>query len=438
MPDKPADDAKSEDLKKAEEAAAIAKALKEKAEYDKQAAEAQKAVLLAEHEREKLQATREMGLAQAQADIMAKLLPKGEAKPLEGKVDIKDVGPAARLVAYHAVKVMASEIAEVLGNELTEQDKVMIVPQLDFATGDLPLVELMEQFNLFERLLAARLKENKEILQEPPPPVKAAAVASVAAMSAGPALLAMAGTIIPGLANLVGYFKTDHTITGYEFDLDKEGLFIRVAGAVSQKGKKIYLYNFYTLGDLEALPIVQKFAELSNLSQDLESSKVRLAAKKAGTQPGGDTTKIDGALKDTQTLLDTVKTYAQAITSKAAGEDYPRLVRASLRDRVRQMGITHLLYLNVLPKSAGETITKKNIWRTTKTVGYLGGAAVSYVLAKTDGRVVLGDTLIRLSVFNYRLEEPVVSDLKSIPFDEGLKRSVPPSSHHKKASTRST
>ena len=415
MPDTPPTEVKSEELKKAEEAAAIAKALKEKAEYDKLAAEAQKAALQTEQEREKLQATREMGLGQAQADIIAKLLPKGEAKPLEGKVDVKDVGAMARLVAYHAMKVMASEIAEVLGKVLHAEDKVMIVPQLDFASGDLPLVEIMAQFNLFQQLLSARLQENRGILQAPPPPKAAAAMPFAAAGSPVTALLAMAGTVIPGLANLAGYFKTDYTITGYEFDLDKESLVARVAGKLGKKGQEIYLDNFSTLWDLAELPIIQTFAHLSQLSLDLESSKASLADEKAGVPAGGDTTKIDGAIKDSQALLDAVKSYVQAITTKAAGEDYPRLVRAALRDRVRQMGITHLLYLNVMPKSGGEVITKKNFWRTTKAVGYLGGAAVSYVLAEKGGRIISGDTLIRLSVFNYRLAAPEVSDLKSIP-----------------------
>ncbi len=156
---------------------------------------------------------------------------------------------------------------------------------------------------------------------------------------------------------------------------------------------------------------------MSHLSQDLESSKLRLSAKKAGVPTGGDTTAIDLALKDSQALLDGLKSYVQTITTKAAGEDYPRLVRAAWRDWVRKKGITHLLYLNVLPKSGGEVITKKNLWRTTKNVGYLGGTAVTYILAEMDGKIILGDTLIRLSVFNYRLADPQVSDLKSVPFD---------------------
>lgn len=404
MPDNPTAGEISKELKKAKEDADIAAELKK-------AAEAKKDAVKADLERQNVAATREIGLAQAQADIIAKLLPKGEAKPLEGKVDVKDVQAMARLVAYHAVKKIASEIAEVLGKALQGKDKVMIVPQLDFASGDLPWLEIMEQFALFRSSLTAQLKKNTQILKEERATTRMAPALLAAPLATS--ILTMAGTVIPGLANLAGYFKTDYQITGYEFDLDKEGLAAMVAGAVSQQGK-IYLYNFYTLGNLAALPIIKKFAQLNKLSQDLESSKAGLAAKKA-TVAGWDTTKIYGALKDSQALLDAVRSYIQAITTKAAGEDYPMLVRGALRDRVRQMGITHLLYLNVLPKSGGEVITKKSFWRTTQAVGYLGGAAVSYVLAEKDGRIISGDTLVRLSVFNYRLATPVMSDLTSIP-----------------------
>jgi hypothetical protein len=198
-----------------------------------------------------------------------------------------------------------------MGKKLNPEDKVMIVPQLNFASGDLPLLEIKEQFDLFGQLLATQLEGIRQILQEPAAP-KAAVAAALAALPLAVSILGMAGAIIPGLANLAGFFKTDYQITGYDFDLDKEGLVAKVAGAVSEKGKEIYLYNFYSLGDLAALPIIKKFAELSHLSQDLESSKHRLSAKKAGVPTGGDTTAIDLALKDSQALLDSVKSYVQA------------------------------------------------------------------------------------------------------------------------------
>lgn len=419
---------KSEDLKKAQEEEAIAEAKKKKAEYDKAAAEAQKATVEKDWEREKLQATRELGLAQAQADILSKLFPKGEAKPLEGKVDIKDVGSVARLVAYHAMGEIASEIAAAIEKVLkeiktaetaetkeTEATKVMIIPLLDFASGDLPLLEIMEQFDLFEKLLSARIEENWKILQEEPAKALYFALPAIAPMAAS--ILAMAGAIIPGMANLAGFFKTDYSITGYEFDLDKEGLIARVAGEMSKTGREVCLYNFYTLWDLAELPIIKKFAQLNSLSLDLQSSKEGLAERiKMDATAGKDTADADKALKASQALLDAVKNYVQAITTKAAGEDYPRLVRAALRDRVRQMKITHLLYLNVLPKGGGEAITKKSVWRNTKFVSYLGGVAVSYVLAKAGGRIISGDTVVRLSVYDYRLAVPDKSILRSIPF----------------------
>jgi hypothetical protein len=410
---------KSDGLKKAEEAAAIAKAQKDKADYDKAAAEARKDKVKAEQDREKLEATGGLGLQQAQADLISKLLPKGDAKPLEGKVEAKEVGAVIRLAAYHAIRKMAGEIAATLQGVLQNNHKVMIVPQLDFVAGDLPLVEIMEQFELFEQALTAQIKENSKILQP------AAAAKGVKALKIGMARLSlvspataimMAGTIIPGLANLAGYFKTDYTITGAEFELDKEGLAAGVAGALAKAGKEIYFYNFYTLWDLPTLPMIVKLTQLSKLSQELESLQGGLPSPKNQAAAGEKTAELDQALKDSQALLDAVKGYIQSITTKAAGEDCCKLVRAALRDRMRQMGITHLLYLNILPKSGGEAITKKNFFWAPEVIGYLGGAAVSYVLAETGGKTVASDLLVRLSYFNYRLAVPEESDITSIPF----------------------
>jgi len=400
---------KSDELKKAEEAAAIARAQKEKADFDKAAAEAMKDKVKADHEREKLETTGGLGLLQDQVDFISKLFPKGEAKPPEGKVEAKDVGGVARLAAYHAIREIAAEIAATLKKTMQDNDKVMIVPQLDFASGDLPLVEIKEQFDLFEKSLAAQIEKNEEILH-PPLAAKVAIGASPAA-----AMIAMAGSVIPGLANLAGYFKTDYAMTGYEFDLDKECLAASVAGALANAGKEICFYNFYTLSDFQTLPIIEQLVNLGKLSQDLESLKDWLTAQKNQPAASEKTTELDRAFKDSQALLDAVKSYMQSITTKAAGEDYSRLVRAALRDRMRQMGITHLLYLNVLPKGGGESITKRNIWRPPEAVGYLGGAAVSYVLAEKGGKTVASDLLVRLSLYNYRLAVPEKSSITSIP-----------------------
>jgi hypothetical protein len=406
---------KPEELKKAEEALAIAKAEKEKAENDKLAAQAITDKVKAELEKEKLEATSGLGLLQAQADFISKLFPKGEAKPLEGKVEAKDVGSIVRLAAFHSIRGIAPEIATKL-KRIPDNIKLMIVPQLDFASGDLPLLEIMEQFQLFRRLLTKQIEVNEAILKTVglPHPSAKAVLPFLAAVAPAAAAIGAAGSIIKGLADLAGYFKTDYAVAGYEFDLDKESLAAAVASTLAEAGKEVYLYNFYTLLDFQNLPIMKTFVELRELSSHTEALKSGLIAKKDQGGPGLNED-VDRAVKDSQMLLDAIKSYIQSITSKAAGEDYPKLVCAALRDRIHQMGITHLLYLNILPKSGGESITKKKTWPGEGKVEYLGGAAVCYVLAEKGGRIVASDLLVRLSVYNHHLADPEKSTLTSIP-----------------------
>jgi hypothetical protein len=420
MPDaNPSVTEKSEELKKAEDAAAIAKVLKGKADDDKAAAVAINEKIKAEKEREKLEATSGLGLLQAQAEAIAKLLPKGEAKPLEGKVETKDVGGVARLVAFHVIRNIAVNIAAELGVKLGNGiKKVMIVPQLDFASGDLPLIEIMSQLDQFERLLTSQIEENKKILKPAPPATGAKkSLAPLPAFSPATEIVAMAGTIIPGLANLIGYFKTDYTVTGYEFELDKEALAAGVAGALAKEQTEVYFYNFYNIENVQTLPVIQKLIQLGNLSLDLEHLKADLISKKNQSDPGAKITELEQALKESQALLDVIKTYIQSINTKATGEDCSKLVRAALRDRMHQLGITHLLYLNILPKSGGESIVKRSIWRSTEAVGYLGGAAASYVLAEKGGKIIASDLRTGLSLYNYLLAVPEKSCMTSIPFD---------------------
>jgi M6 family metalloprotease-like protein len=421
----------TEKLKKLNEEVAIAEAEKKKAEAEKAAALAQKAALETDMERKKLEATGELAIAGAQAEAISKFFPKDLVKPLEGKTEMQDVGSITRLTAYHAMGEIASEIAGVLAKKLkgfkeavssaeptgtidtpeTKNPKVMIVSQLDFAAGDLPAVEIHNQFDQFKKWLKKQIKANGDLLT--PAPV----VFMVPAMGAVAAPLLTMASMIPGLATLAGYFKTDYKIMGYEFDLDKEGLIVAVAGKLAEKGQEVYRDNFYTIWEMTKLPIIQKFNDLNQLSQELQSSKEQLAAeitKKVSANQ--DTKELNFALKASQDLLEAYKSYVQSISTKAAGEDSPKLVRAALRDRMRGIGITHLLYLNVAPKSAGEAITKRSLWRNPKYVTYLGGVAVSYVLAERDGRIISGDMVTRLSIYRYRLAEPQQSDVIPTPF----------------------
>ena len=71
------------------------------------------------------------------------------------------------------------------------------------------------------------------------------------------------------------------------------------------------------------------------------------------------------------------------------------------RERVQDLGITHLLYIGV-SSSGGEVVTKWSML-VFKTISYFGGCVVSWVMAKKDGEILASDTLPILCVIDFRL-----------------------------------
>ena len=76
----------------------------------------------------------------------------------------------------------------------------------------------------------------------------------------------------------------------------------------------------------------------------------------------------------------------QVIFFAKEGQEQPLIISATIRDYIRQTGITHLLYLKI-SSSGGEAITEKRIFSSGHTA-YIGGSTISYILAEKDGKVI--------------------------------------------------
>jgi hypothetical protein len=440
--------------------AAMLQKQKETAELQKASAEAQKAA-----------ADAEKAAIDAQRAALEAAFPKGQAEPVSGEItaDADKFGYAAELVAYMSMK----ESAEAVGKAIDKLSlspapaKILVVGERSFAQGDLPLVQLNQQFELFRRMLEAQIGKNEALLEkvrpmeEPlfpemeglPPEISPEAELEVLPLGAITAGMTVIPAIASSVADIAGYFRANYTISGQEFELGSEALSAMVAGQIEKH--RVHLLNFHLVDDSDLLKrladlvtkkqelenskallesqvvkpitaetdalkasITTQEAELAKLSGDEEAGKIQALKDKIGENKGHLEARqkaLEGANKAVAESGNVGKAFGDFVTSVTSAPDdkaQPLLVQAALRDQIRKQGITHLLHLSVL-SSGGEAITKKRLWGSGQTA-YIGGSAVSYVLATSGGRVVSADTKVALAQLDYNLSAAGAATLKNV------------------------
>jgi hypothetical protein len=206
--------------------------------------------------------------------MLTQLLPKGESKPLEGKIETNDrFGYIAELVAYSAVQDLAAEITAGLTADsvLPSGATVLIVDQLDHATGDLPLATIKAQLDAFKLTLSAQLQQNEALLQR-----KAPESLMLAAPALVTSVLPLAVAALSLTADIAGYFRTDYQIKGQEFEVKKEVLVSAVASQLQTMNRRVYLENFYQLG---RPPLITDFTTTHQDTITLKTLRNRLSTE---------------------------------------------------------------------------------------------------------------------------------------------------------------
>jgi len=112
---------------------------------------------------------------------------------------------------------------------------------------------------------------------------------------------------------------------------------------------------------------------------------------------------MTAAATSAETLLAAFNDFCTAITAAEEGQPASKLGRAVVREKLHALGVTHLLWLDVL-SSGGEAVTKTTRWPwSSGQVSLMGGAAIAFILATKSGKVVAADTLTKIGV----LERPL-------------------------------
>jgi hypothetical protein len=266
-------------------------------------------------------------------------------------------------------------------------------------------------------------------------------------------------TTLPTVAGLVGtatdisgYFRPEYSSGGQKFSLRTDGLIAAVAGSLRSEKRNVFVYNFYSMDTSgPQSKLMNMYSGVLDCSSRLAQSRNRLlyviskknenlAELKRHLKKTGDgvpnpdrepeTVRLRDEITRETTWLDRATmevlasdaihaelgTFIRNITSTGTGKQGSKLAQAVFREKVHELGITHLLFLGVL-SSGGESVTRKWFWGSG-TISYMGGAVVSFVLSRLEGEVLTSDTLPVMYSFEFDPSGQRHSPLKQVRFEK--------------------
>jgi hypothetical protein len=368
--------------------------------------ELQKQIDLTKKQKELLEAQAE--LQKARASLLSAGLPDVEVEAPKGEVEIKDeklFGYLAELAAYKSVQRIAKTIAEKIDGcqEITGKAKIIIVDSLEIAQAELPLQQIKSSLQFYENVISERIALNKNILAPKKPDEKevlpsepvaedipkmamtlsspAIAGAIGAGLQALPAIAAVVPPVLSGAAQAFSYFKRDQTVYSREVTVPDEVLQSAVAGEIHEHA--VLISNFYPV---QRSALLDQYYFVAELRLRLGAQIGQLEAVKEEKSMAA------GALNASQELSRAYDTYSQSVNQPQEGGLSSPLASAIFRDRIKDLGITHFLYLKI-HSASGEARTKKGLWTRGGELSYLGGVALNYVLADKDGEIAAADSL---------------------------------------------
>ena len=443
-------------------------------DINKQQAEAERDLLKATLERERVQATTIVEQIKLQGELFAKILSHPATTPKREIESDANAGYVTEIVGYHALKRVSTDITRGisavvgLGNDV----RIMIVDRLDYATGDIPFIEVTSQLSVFDIRCRKQISTNKELADlamqkeeegegEEIPAIKSGAT-RLAPLTASPFVIP-AGTpvftslptvtgVVGATADIAGSIRSDYAFQGRNLSLKTEGLIAAVAGSLRSEKRHIYVYNFYSMDTTGpqsklmnmyagVLDCSSRLAQSQNRLQYFISNKTGLLAELKitlnnlrGRTPAQEGEQEIANLKEAiqreadwlnranmeVVASDAIHTelgiFVKNVTTAERVQPASKLAQAVFREKVHELGITHLLYLGVL-SCGGESVTRKWFFGTG-TISYLGGAVVSYVLSRVEGDVLASEILPVLYSFGIDPANQKQSPLKQIRFEK--------------------
>ena len=373
-------------------------------------------------------------------------VPDSKATALEGDTNLEDAGYLAELVAYQAMRRAAGEAGAEIGKRLkgrnakVEETHILLVDTLDL-TGQHALLQLtMMQLQRTSAALQAQTTANEELMKATAPKQETgrvtpagegqeeaalfvpAAMALVGpALAALPAVLGNVATAVTALGSVAGaaagvaaWFRSNYDIKGQAIAIKQSTAKTLLAGAVPDYA--VYVAGFHSedesalldaLGALitERLTLINSAVDVSMRAEAVQDEKMKAA--------------LQSAEKTSTALAANADKFIESLAAVPADDAQPMLARALVAEQVCAKRYTHHLYVQ-LETSGGQTITEKSLWNSGRLT-YVGGGALSYVLAESTGRIVAADSVPVFSEMAMRKgKEP--TELRDVPLPDLARR----------------
>ena len=385
----------------------------------------------------KLEQTTSLDLINAKMELAKQILPAGTEKPLEGKTEMDaNFTEIAGQVAYHALDNASVKITEALKTiPLETSANIMIVNTLDTASGDICLIDLETQLDYYATLLQGQTLVNQELMKERERvhgtdkvlfalPVLAIPALVAAAVNIAPAVLGalqLAPSALSFASEAAGYLRKNYTVKGATFTLSQESLVTAVSGKLKAVKWNVYLPGHCLLDYQQSSSgILKKIGDIRSASQKLRESEIHLSGKILQlTEHPDEKTKgwleyATTACKSTDLIqLDTAAYLKSAAASE--GSQVSKLGQAILREHIRTLNITHLLYLGVV-SGGGGVISQQGGFAKSGTTSHIGGVVVNYELSTVRGEFVASGTVPCLCSLEYNLNGKGNHQMREIIF----------------------
>lgn len=359
--------------------------------------------------------------AVAKADKLKAQFPSSEAETAEGKITMDEkAGNIAAFAAYDALIPKADEIAEKINGLSLKNARILIVDSLDFAGSDIQLLQVLKQIGFWAGEFDTHLKKiieftikAEKLIQPPEPtmPKRGPKVRGFAPEVISNGLQAAKG-VVGLLADIAGYFKVDYEIKGQTVNLANTVLHSLVAGRIDTSKHTVFLPGFFRIKPSATIKVLDDFNQCiikkDRLKVAITELKELLISPELVSKKNDDTDEKKGLIDEAEkacenagTLIKNFADFNKSLSTAPESGGYSPLAAAALRQYLDDLGITHLLYLNIT-SSVGVTATGKGLFYWGSPA-FLGGCVVTYVLAACSGEILAAGTSLGYSGVKYHL-----------------------------------
>jgi hypothetical protein len=426
------------ELAEADHRAALAELARKEEEARRAADEARRirenAAVAAKREREKAETDHDRAIAEAQAATVKALLPVGSTlAPVEGTVSVDEkAGILSEIASYalleRAAKNVASSIVTAVGaTDGAVSAHVLVTTDRDLTSSDWhyhavkqPIDRLTAELEDVHQRVArlpttsgddepgeSARSEELRLLPLPVPQVAAAALGGL------PSILGAA-------ADAAGYFQSNYTVSGRDFDLKADPLVAAMAGALAGEGATVVIDGFHTLA---ATGLMRAYEAMIKLRWQVASDIVAL--KQQLDAAGGEVRKPAPARPASHDGVEQLAALASELGARVDGfiaavtapeaEGMPPLGRAAVHAALhdREPALSHVLYVSVTA-SGGETQVRERRFRAP-VVRYVGACTISAVFAEADGgRIVHACSKSLMGQLTYEIKQGELGRLQEV------------------------